>query len=1137
MSTTQGPPSGVDVQPAPFDPTFYQLDATVPGHHVASVVRAASLICLTQDPNAGLDRVLPIDPNADIIVYGDVVRICGPITAPGRDITIACRRLEFDLDTAGKAAGIDVSGSDNGGPLVNKLTARAPDGRDGHTTGDGRLSATTVAAGDPGADGNGATRKAESGGSGQDGGNIRLSCEHLIQRCDVKLAADGYRGADGLSGQAGGDGGAGLDGLYQPGDRWGDNPEWTGNDVAPETAAGGHGGDGGDGGDGGNGGDGGKISLSCLIADRGSMASADGTAPPPHALSVSAVGRDGGNAGDGGNGGDGGKGGYAARGSLIVHPGNVLRDKTPQERSGGGAGGQAGAHGWPGRKGDFGSGGDVRFRWPTGAHAAVSVTVRPGSFGIAPGEVTPSKARDGQPGDGGSGATSDEADSGIPDGPHGVRPTQSRTVPKPSYTYPPRPREPEPRRVGPPTHQRWVYPRPRDWFTLGPPTYTDLAGDLDREQLEMVLEQTRTRFILTDVADPSRQGEVKEIADTLNWLCTVLACPPFSVAPADVSGQGPRSPLLDAATALMTNLSPSQQRNAFGYARDYVPLVPLADYTSVLMPALSFLKGFGDRCWKLVSELHKAEERQPYLNGVDAYQREIAKGLARRKEASVASLTKTLNQLDAIRADRDLASTRVSDTLSDFADQIRRAHGLGIADIVSALTNLSFLNLGGGSHEPAAGAADAAAEEAAGAAAKEAAGAAFPFLAVPMIAGQVLDLGSKAVENVQTDTGVPMKRDYVLRRVKAVGSEVMDFKGITQAMDGFITSTDTGLSRLLVTREKLEQILDNFYETIPQGSRHAKDAIDDLIEVVSNFEAKIGEYSGLLMTLVGISADSKRLQNQQAELAYARQRGAQPSLPRMAAYGSALYTHMLHEITEQIYLASRAYSIESLSDYDVYTDMLGKLQSGVAKLDSLDADTLTAALVEIALKKLDDDRRHPITIEPFEPAGDHCRVVLTEDSPGGRLLFAALRRVDETGAATPLPATFTLRPALSHDDLAHTSFARRCRVRLSAVSCVAEGAKTKDGVLHIELTHTGTDAFVTEDDMVLRFVHEPVALTYEYAEGKVSTGGQLDRQHQTIGPFTTWSLSFPPEANSGLNLSKLTKLTIGFTGTSATPAR
>jgi hypothetical protein len=245
---------------------------------------------------------------------------------------------------------------------------------------------------------------------------------------------------------------------------------------------------------------------------------------------------------------------------------------------------------------------------------------------------------------------------------------------------------------------------------------------------------------------------------------------------------------------------------------------------------------------------------------------------------------------------------------------------------------------------------------------------------------------------------------------------------------------------------------------------------------------------------------------------------------------------MLHEITEQIYLASRAYSIESLTDYSVYTDMLGKLQSGVAKLDSLDADTLTAALVEIALRKLSEDGRHAITIEPFEPEGDHCRVVLTEHSPGGALLFAGLRQKNDKGVAAPLPATFTLQPALSHDDLAHTPFARRCRVRLTAVSCVAEGATTKDGVLHIELTHTGTDAFVTEHDDVIRFVHEPVPLTYEYAEGKVSGSGQLDRQRQLIGPFTTWSLKFPPEANSGLDLSKLTKLTIGFKGTSATPA-
>lgn len=216
-------------------------------------------LILTQDPNAKGANVQQVASGQDLCVYGDVVRIRGPIVLPGRSVQIHARILQVEKDSKGKSAEINVDGSKGAKP---PLAERSKDALKAAKAGyfENRflhIAVFDAASGDKGKPGN----TGKQGVTGPKAGILMVNCEQFEGKVALKLSAvggSGGQGQDGQAGQAGQAGGNGYPGVVGA-------PLGIGMITGSKGGNGGDGGKGGKGGAGGYGGMGGEINLNIVI--------------------------------------------------------------------------------------------------------------------------------------------------------------------------------------------------------------------------------------------------------------------------------------------------------------------------------------------------------------------------------------------------------------------------------------------------------------------------------------------------------------------------------------------------------------------------------------------------------------------------------------------------------------------------------------------------------------------------------------------------------------------------------------------------------------------------------------------------------------------------------------------------------
>ena len=1085
-----------------FDPLFVQ-ELTLDAQNVvaAATIRTSRLIVLTQESTDRLGNVVQVGKKGNLIVYADVVRAAGIIEAHGRTMTISCRRFEFHPG-AGGTSGFDVSGENGADGAAHALPAdRGAEGKADKS--ENRAGKP----GKPGADGH-------NGGTGTDGGKIQIYCDALIRYAPVVLNARGGRGGNGGDGQQGGAGGNGTsDYLDQA-------------DVA--FAYGGQGGCGGNGGNGAAGGKGGQIELHFMTVD--------GDANGAHRVTYDARGGDGGTGGKPGKGGHGGDGGAPTARALKGGP-------TSPHVDGADAGG-GGICGLPGYGGEPGTSGDISVTkpgdWCTSAsevvklpdfpprpesppeeifipeevgaetraaaiarlartHALEAALTRWGEactrvrtereqilkamphwpddqkFG-AEGQSFPNpneRAEDGHPGKGGPesvGVFNDRAWVRNAQGSDGhVRQADSTRNTKTAAL------------ASAPAH-----PTSHQTPAIG---YGHLRDKGDLEQLEMILHHARTRFLLT--ALPAPADELPPLIDALQWLALLTN---------DKAEQGGAADKLLRDSALATLQNVRHEWNIFGKDAQFAALGAFEQYKGDLTTMLKFFTEIEGAYTTLRVALNAVGEQQRYLNSVVASQDGLITRLTGLDEDIVNSLKTTLAEVVTLEKSRDALATSVEKAMDDFKDQLSGRLGLTAGDVWNLFTQLSFTNR----EVTKDGALLAGGVAAAGA----------------MILSQVGDLTTKAIENVATDTGGSVNKKYVIRRMEYLAKGVKSVKDLKQARDGLLKVDPSAEYRLQATREQVESICSNFYESIPEA-KTVSGTVDEYIEAVAARNAKVEEYNQALSQLAYLRAELDKLKVQRGQASGALQKGASPGLPVMANFLTALRRHAQERCVEQLYFASRVYTLESLESYDVFADVLGRLASG-AQPGDLNAAALDAGLIDLISENLANKQKHKTSRSQFSPQGDHACVRLTPKTDP--LLFLALKG----GKA----GTFTIPPVGPDTAIGRNPFAGMSDIRLTNIRCIAEGMTTADGVQYVKITHTGLDTFVTEDGRKVQLKHNPVTHTsiYNVKTGEHTGEGALDEDHRTIGPCCVWKLEIPAALNKDATLADLKSIRVEFEG-------
>lgn len=222
-----------------------------------TVIETSEELTLTDHEKPGLEHcfTLPHPWSTHLIVFGNVVRIHGKISAPGKHIVIFARELRTQADGK-QGAELDVSAGPQDSEIPKFASAAPGTGAEGPGTEEDlsvarerRVYKRLAGRGGPGPAG----QNGHIGKPGSPGGEVMIVCDAIEELSALNINSSGGQGGQGQQGQKGGTGGRGGPGLDQ---------------SHPEALAGGPGGVGGDGGIGGPGGVGGHTGNCTIIVNR-----------------------------------------------------------------------------------------------------------------------------------------------------------------------------------------------------------------------------------------------------------------------------------------------------------------------------------------------------------------------------------------------------------------------------------------------------------------------------------------------------------------------------------------------------------------------------------------------------------------------------------------------------------------------------------------------------------------------------------------------------------------------------------------------------------------------------------------------------------------------------------------------------
>ncbi len=649
-------------------------------------------------------------------------------------------------------------------------------------------------------------------------------------------------------------------------------------------------------------------------------------------------------------------------------------------------------------------------------------------------------------------------------------------------------------------------------------TYKDLADQVDFEQLEMLLDHVRVRYLLANVNDPNFEN--KPLLEILGWIFELAdskaekslrekepspAVPPAPPPSKPPAASDPWAQLRATAFATMYNLRDWPPLNIFGEAAKFVTLGDLESYKIDLNQMLALYAPVENAYKQLNADLVASQERDTYLSNVSLRQGSLIRALENALVDAKKNLENTLKEIKKLDATKDHAEKAYTKALSDLEKEIGRATGVTPGDVFNALTQLSFTNT---HFVTPQGALDPTAPLAAGA----------------MIISQIGDLITKAADNVVTDTGGSINKNLVIRRMEFLSKDVGTMTALKETRDGLLKTDPKAEYRLLATREQVEAILSNFYKTYPDAKK-VSGYLDQYIEAVVARNEKVEEYNQFLSQFVYIASELLRTKMQKQLTDTAHQHAASPGLPTMAKFSRALRRHAWEDCVQILYRASRVFALKSLDDsYDVFSTVLGRLASGSDPAE-LDSAALNTALIDIITKDLTTHLMAKTTSQDFKPDGSHCCLTLKRKPAAAAsefdpFLTPAIFESLKSGEYT----TFRILAPDRDATVDENPFAGMADVRLTHITCTPTEVKTKDTVFTIELTHSGAETFIDEKGREVHLIHNPVTLSLT---GKDSAEVALDKDHTLIGPFCEWTIKIPKNAD----LTKLESITFGFKGT------
>jgi hypothetical protein len=395
------------------------------------------------------------------------------------------------------------------------------------------------------------------------------------------------------------------------------------------------------------------------------------------------------------------------------------------------------------------------------------------------------------------------------------------------------------------------------------------------------------------------------------------------------------------------------------------------------------------------------------------------------------------------------------------------------------------------------------------------------------------------------DDGQPVQLNYALNQVNAMASSIEDdlAVAVSQLPSGDLKTTDTRI--LLTTKATLKKLLNRFYNTSNEA-HNAAGAMNALIDAV---DARNGAILKMNAALAAYRQAEAQMNSATKLVKSASQKRAADNLiglHELVDLVDGYHNEAKERCLRNLYCLSRAYYLWELPEEYTFFDEF-KI-SGAWDFDSIVADRILGKEIDKWEKAIDagwSETGVPTPVKKTENLKQNGITIVVSEKPADGVLerpevFRWLR--DKRAADVTLPPSTRYAPVAPFNNM--------CHVRLRVARCWLMGATSTNGLVRLELTHSGTETFVTPDNRAVEVTHDPLRIHFWYwadkegklealatrpgkgqAQGQPKDGNLNDPDHSptyaAIGPFAKWTIKVLDDEKT-VNLSNVQNIVFEF---------
>ncbi|HCC08359.1 MAG TPA: hypothetical protein DEP72_09415 [Clostridiales bacterium] len=549
------------------------------------------------------------------------------------------------------------------------------------------------------------------------------------------------------------------------------------------------------------------------------------------------------------------------------------------------------------------------------------------------------------------------------------------------------------------------------------------------------------------------------------------------------------------ATNLLNNLA--NGLDYFGYDSQHVPLTSFGFYRNLLNDLISNFSYIEDEYNSYYDKLKDQKATIDIIKSVKQQQETIIA----QSNSSISQLKNNLiesaNIIDSYQYTLAPKKQALEDKMKELKDSIEKYFDFNVQSFLSSLTTLAFA----------------------------------PKSKIMWIT-QIAEVGVKGTEDVTDDKGDEINKDYIVGKIKSVEASVKGLiEGYSEEKDGTLQADDPCANKLIASEEKINDLLDDFYNKFPTEITELKTLFQDYVKTITSRNTEILDYNAIVQLLRKNHQQINEAQKKITSLNSSALKNINPNWPEITAFVSQMYYSSRSIIMEIMDLAARAYGFWSLDDH---RNLIAQAY-GNRSLPEID----TASFTQVQTIILDSYRR---TIEKF---GNGAGIFPMNNNDEGIVIkldkdqieYFKENKVIMFNIPVALPSKLKTENSFAE---ASNPFAGACNIRLNNVRVWIKGAKASNDMLQVNICHTGKEQIVDANGNVFSFSHDPKYTMFKYylSNNKIFQDGGIGWQdseskstYALVGPFTYWKIKIYDTPDDLVDLSEVTEVKIEFHGT------